>query len=592
MKKSSKALIAVCAVLAAIGIASISYAIWIAYPREATVEGQTGMLETYGFAEVEHNLSDGKNVWVPYDQVRPIENMVKVWEITVKFDGTQLENPNAYKVLINYTEECAEEMRNCMYFYSGTEPFSPPTSLAHNWTLIKGEDEPQEVKLDAANKIYVVFNSYSTDQMNKKAKLKIVVTTGNGEVNNGDFETGDLSSWTIVGGDSSAVGVSTATEYWAGDPNFYDMNNHTVQKFLQDGEYFLLTDQDKQVTVKSETFTLKGDGIISFKLGVAKNPVCYVALCDASDDSELIKVTNSYFDDPTLAQVLLRRYVYATDYIGREVYIKIVDGATSDFGFIAFDALKVSLTTAQAQELAESDKQWAAHYRQDVIDSNASMGSRAKDIINAIRNYYSSIAITSPSDKVYTIENGDFEKGNLTGWTQTSGNGFAAISDATECWNGVYNKQGSYHLDGWAGADSENGIGTLKSSVFTLGGTGKISFRLGGGNFGDVNSGTYISVKKTDGTEVARFTNTKQQPKDDQGRGEQYMWLYVYDLSQVASLGDDLYIEIVDCKDNGSGVWRLLFVDDIQTYHTEETLATLGTHNTDYFDAVNQSVNN
>ena len=184
-----------------------------------------------------------------------------------------------------------------------------------------------------------------------------------------------------------------------------------------------------------------------------------------------------------------------------------------------------------------------------------------------------SIVVTSS----YQIINGDFETGDLTGWSVEEGTAFADVNvfGDTDCWNGSY----------WQGAN-EAGKGVLRSSVFTLGGTGKISFRLGGGNNAEA---TYISVKKTDGTEVARFTNTKQEPyKDGAGMGEQYMWVYVFDLTAVASLGDQLYIEIVDNAESG---WGLLFVDDIKTYHTEETYAALGMQDTDYFVAENKVPN-
>ena len=194
-----------------------------------------------------------------------------------------------------------------------------------------------------------------------------------------------------------------------------------------------------------------------------------------------------------------------------------------------------------------------------------------------------SIVVTSS----YQIINGDFETGDLTGWSVEEGTAFADVNvfGGTDCWNGSYNQQGNYHLDGWQGAN-EAGKGVLRSSVFTLGGTGKISFRLGGGNNAEA---TYISVKKTDGTEVARFTNTKQEPYNGgAGMGEQYMWVYVFDLTAVASLGDQLYIEIVDNAESG---WGLLFVDDIKTYHTEETYAALGMQDTDYFVAENKVPN-
>ena len=218
-----------------------------------------------------------------------------------------------------------------------------------------------------------------------EATFDLVVSSSN-QVINGGFETGDLTGWTVEGG--SGANVSTATTYWEGDKNFHDMKGQTVQTFDKEGNYFLMTDEGQTVTLKSSVFTLGGDGIITFKLGTAKNSVSYVAVCDAKTDKELIKVTNEYFNDPLLAEIMLRRFVDAGDYLGRELYVKVVDGATSDFGFVTFDDLRVSLTQAEAEAIAAADKARMGNYRQDVLDSTAEMGGRTKEIVASIQNYY------------------------------------------------------------------------------------------------------------------------------------------------------------------------------------------------------------
>ena len=214
---------------------------------------------------------------------------------------------------------------------------------------------------------------------------------------NGDFETGDLTGWTIVEGEG--VSVSNAKVFWERDANFFDMNGETVQYYMQEGNYFLVTDEAKTVVIKSSDFVVEGDGIIAFKFGIAKNAVSYVALCDAQTDEELIKVDNTaYFNDPLTAQALLRRFMDAGDYVGREVYVKVVDGATSDFGFLNFDDLRVNLSETEAQELIDAEKEWASSYRQDVLDSSEEMGSRTKEIIQAIRNYYVQLALPASEE--------------------------------------------------------------------------------------------------------------------------------------------------------------------------------------------------
>ncbi len=220
----------------------------------------------------------------------------------------------------------------------------------------------------------------------------ILKTLKSGDIHNGSFEKGDLTGWTVEG---NGANVSSGSVYWEGDANFFDQNGVTVQTYQKEGNYFLVTDEGQTVTVKSETFTITED-YISFKFGIAKNAVSYVALCEATTGAEIVKVTNNtVFSDPTLAQIMLRRFinVSALKNQGVQVYIKIVDGATSDFGFLDFDDLRVNMTSAEATALLNADKAWAQTYRQDVLDSTADMGAQAKNIINAIRSYYTNLTL-------------------------------------------------------------------------------------------------------------------------------------------------------------------------------------------------------
>ena len=244
--------------------------------------------------------------------------------------------------------------------------------------------------------VYTVTYQAVYETLSLSATFTVEVTDEY-HIMNGDFETGDLTGWTIVEGEG--VSVSNAKVFWERDANFFDMNGETVQYYMQEGNYFLVTDEAKTVVIKSSDFVVKGDGIIAFKFGIAKNAVSYVALCDAQTDEELIKVDNTaYFNDPLTAQALLRRFMDAGDYVGREVYVKVVDGATSDFGFLNFDDLRVNLSETEAQELIDAEKEWASSYRQDVLDSSEEMGSRTKEIIQAIRNYYVQLALPASEE--------------------------------------------------------------------------------------------------------------------------------------------------------------------------------------------------
>ncbi|GAA1869628.1 LamG-like jellyroll fold domain-containing protein [Myceligenerans crystallogenes] len=156
-----------------------------------------------------------------------------------------------------------------------------------------------------------------------------------------------------------------------------------------------------------------------------------------------------------------------------------------------------------------------------------------------------------------TIENPGFETGDLTGWTVTEGDAFTDphVSDATGWgWGCCFNPEGTYHLWGAAtGGDAPTG--RMRSSVFTLGGIGEISFLLGGGNNPE---NLYVALRRaSDDAELMRATNTAFA---DSERLARVVW------RAQAHLGEELYLEVVD---TASGGWGHLNLDDVRTYAEE-----------------------
>lgn len=167
----------------------------------------------------------------------------------------------------------------------------------------------------------------------------------------------------------------------------------------------------------------------------------------------------------------------------------------------------------------------------------------------------------------YQIVNGDFETGDLTGWTvpdnwarDEEGNPLGVIS-AESYWaeEMPYNQGGQYHLDGWNNGIPEGETWAIQSSPFTLGGSGFITLRMGG------NSAA-VRVYKTDGSLIGAYTQTRFHdagfPRLANGGSWADMGTYVIDLHEY--LGEELYIELRDEKVNA---WAQAFFDEVITYY-------------------------
>lgn len=197
------------------------------------------------------------------------------------------------------------------------------------------------------------------------------------QIQNGGFETGDLTGWLLLDGTAltRAAIVPTSQYYW------------TDRSVYGEGEYYLDGSNNGAIqesltgAIRSTKFTLGGDGFITFMMG-AGNGGSYVALCDGNTDEELIKQENTYFSDPALALTLLRFYVDASEYIGRVCYIKVVDandGSNGGFAFLNVDDFRVSMT---------KDEVAALQVEQMEKIQNETYTSASYDDLSSLRNYY------------------------------------------------------------------------------------------------------------------------------------------------------------------------------------------------------------
>ncbi len=222
---------------------------------------------------------------------------------------------------------------------------------------------------------------------------------------NGDFEkgNGDLTGWKILSGtaftESCVVNTST---FWGG--TFNKQGSRFFRGFVND--------ESLVGSMRSTKFTLGGDGYISFMIGGAKlKDMLYVAVCDGNTGAELIKIGNDHFEDPTMAETLNRKFIDASEYKGRVLYMKVVDNrAGSDFGAINVDDFQVSLTLDEFKALIASTKSAAASMTG--TGSNAGIKS---SLILIYKNTSYPIAGNAPAliSKPDDIESGPRENYNL-----------------------------------------------------------------------------------------------------------------------------------------------------------------------------------
>ncbi len=343
---------------------------------------------------------------------------------------------------------------------------------------------------------------------------KLGLEDATNEIRNGGFETGDTTGWFTYDLEESYVVTSDGTlfeQYYPLNPPIYNAT----------GEYFLTGFKFGEAeaglnaigSFYSQAFIVGGTRWITFKMGGTNNQAIALELYCYNVDGEdtLIAQFNNYlFSDP-YRSIGMSNYGYQIpeEYLGKYCYLKLVDKANNSiaFGAISLDEVKTYYETAPTIFMGNPI----------VITNNADSPKLSDD-----KNIYEAGYINKPleniSDKLgldnvtHEIRNGGFETGDMTGWfTDAAGVGAYVISSRETYFEDffpdnipIYNKEGTYFLDGYG---NEDYTGKIYSQVFKVGGTRWITFKLGGNKTAGLKLKLMKYVDGTNDVEIAKFNN-------------------------------------------------------------------------------------
>lgn len=349
-------------------------------------------------------------------------------------------------------------------------------------------------------------------------KLAIVDSTDY-RLYNGGFENG-MDGWTKVG---NIGDVDTAKNYWLNDPE-----NAEGYAFGMDGDkmfsaYAVGALESAVGTLTSSTFIVGGSGFVTYKVGAMRDGnYVYVDVVDANSKVILARFYNGLWQERTndvkSGCTLIEYKADLSQFAGREVFFRISDNANSGYGLFFAD----SFNTYYAVE--------------------PSVANVATPVDYAV------------SGTIYDVFNGGFEMGNNQGWWNDAEIG--VVTNASEYWGGSYGKDGKYLYTGVesTGANTmrEGNQGTFTSSVFEIGGSGYITYMLGGGG----NQMCYVQIIDSTTNEV--LAKYRQQAQQDA-----LLIKYVANLSTY--IGRTVRFQIVDYA---SSDWGCVSFDNLVTYHT------------------------
>lgn len=306
---------------------------------------------------------------------------------------------------------------------------------------------------------------------------------------NGGFENG-LDGWTKVG---EIGNVSSATAYWTNDNDGKGYPFNADKKFFSAYEPSDMFEKNMG-TLTSSTFKVATNRTITFKLGGARHDV-FVDVVDAENGAIIARYGNSAWAEnngeglATGCTLIAYKATLPESAVGKTVYIRIIDAASSNYGVLFCDSFETFYEVVPASGFI------------DAVD------------------------ITVRPATIYEMYNGGFES-DMAGWA-TSGGEIGVVTSDKSCFNGgdpnavndaAYGAEGKlFSFWTWVGLPAsepeetrghelnrELNMGTLTSAPVVLQNGKYVSFMLGGGS----NRNVFVElVNAEDGTIIAVFHN-------------------------------------------------------------------------------------
>jgi sucrose-6-phosphate hydrolase SacC (GH32 family)/uncharacterized protein YjdB len=144
-----------------------------------------------------------------------------------------------------------------------------------------------------------------------------------------DFESGNLSGWTVIGSAFSTGDVASESCYWVECYSFNRHGNYHLWGFKSGGD-------NQTGELRTTNFTLAGNSQISMLLGGGNNiDLLYVGVVDTLTGTLLTKITGSD------SEALSARTLDASLWAGRQVYLRVMDSSTGGFGHVNLDYVQI-----------------------------------------------------------------------------------------------------------------------------------------------------------------------------------------------------------------------------------------------------------